>query len=199
MKGPKIFDDKKYLFISGGIGITPFISILRNLKDKNINYDISLIHSEKYNNIPFFNELLGFNIHLFVFLTQFLENFYLFENSYFFLEKNFENIIEKNNEINNEIKNNEINNEINKNEINNEINKNEKNNEIKNNEINKNEKIKFFKGRIKKQLLNQLIKDLNEREIYLCGPKKFNDQFLFFFVNNLGFNKNMIHLESFDF
>lgn len=35
------------VFIAGGIGITPFISMLRHIKNNNLNYDITLIYANR--------------------------------------------------------------------------------------------------------------------------------------------------------
>ena len=40
-------DDNHYVFIAGGIGITPFISILRSLKDAGISRNITLIYGNR--------------------------------------------------------------------------------------------------------------------------------------------------------
>jgi len=36
-----------YVFVAGGIGITPFRSMLRYIADKNLNYDITLVYSNR--------------------------------------------------------------------------------------------------------------------------------------------------------
>ena len=73
---------KKMLFISGGIGITPFISILRRLNELSISkLDIILVHSESLE-IPFHQELTKISKKL----TN-LKIFFKFTKS----EKTFEN------------------------------------------------------------------------------------------------------------
>lgn len=39
--------DKKYVFLAGGIGITPFVSMLRYIREERLNYDITLIYSNR--------------------------------------------------------------------------------------------------------------------------------------------------------
>ena len=48
---------KSYVFIAGGIGITPFRSILGQLNHKNLDLDIILLYSGKNNSIIFKKEL----------------------------------------------------------------------------------------------------------------------------------------------
>ena len=43
-------EDKKVLFIAGGTGIAPFISMLREIKQLSSGNDVSLIYSVKYPN-----------------------------------------------------------------------------------------------------------------------------------------------------
>ncbi len=61
--GGFVFDtanDKKAVFLAGGIGITPFISILRYLRDLNATNDVTLLYScATQDDIPFGDELLA--------------------------------------------------------------------------------------------------------------------------------------------
>lgn len=59
IKGKFIISDygKKYVFIAGGIGITPYRSILLDLEHKNKKLDIVLLYGNKDNEIVFRNEL----------------------------------------------------------------------------------------------------------------------------------------------
>lgn len=50
--------NKNYVFIAGGIGITPFMSMLRYIKDNHMDYKITLIYSNRdKESTPFFEEL----------------------------------------------------------------------------------------------------------------------------------------------
>jgi ferredoxin-NADP reductase len=49
---------KKYIFIACGIGITPFISIIRQLNFKKNIINATLLYSGKTDDLPFKNELL---------------------------------------------------------------------------------------------------------------------------------------------
>ncbi|MCX8166793.1 MAG: FAD-dependent oxidoreductase [Candidatus Micrarchaeota archaeon] len=59
--GEFIFDENKYdkvVFVAGGIGITPFMSMLRYIRDKNLSTDVYLFFSNRtVSSIPFKNEL----------------------------------------------------------------------------------------------------------------------------------------------
>ncbi|PAT02208.1 hypothetical protein CI105_02360 [Candidatus Izimaplasma bacterium ZiA1] len=56
--GDFILDGTKHaVFIAGGIGITPIISILNSLKSHSFNNDLSLIYSEANKDYPFGDEL----------------------------------------------------------------------------------------------------------------------------------------------
>ena len=48
---------KKFIFIAGGIGITPFISIIRQLNFKKNIINVTLLYSGKTDDLPFKNEL----------------------------------------------------------------------------------------------------------------------------------------------
>lgn len=61
-KGPDgdfVIEDlkKHYVFVAGGIGITPFRSILKQLKFKNKDLDIILLYSSKNSDVVFKKEL----------------------------------------------------------------------------------------------------------------------------------------------
>ena len=65
-RGPEgdFFFDKNFsnhLFVSGGIGITPFRSILLDLKNKNQNPNIKLYYANKNDEVVFKNELENLN------------------------------------------------------------------------------------------------------------------------------------------
>ena len=49
--------DKKYVFIAGGIGITPFMSIIKQLNHENKTININLMYANRNNDILFQNEL----------------------------------------------------------------------------------------------------------------------------------------------
>lgn len=49
--------DKNYVFIAGGIGITPFRSILADLNHKNLPLNITLLYANKTDEFPFKEEL----------------------------------------------------------------------------------------------------------------------------------------------
>ena len=49
--------NKKYVFISGGIGITPYRSILLDLDHKNLPVNVSLLYANSDNNFVFKDEL----------------------------------------------------------------------------------------------------------------------------------------------
>lgn len=72
----KFSSDKKNVFIAGGIGITPFMSLLRSYNQEKVDYNqIELLYSNKYaNEIVFFDELKTMaekdKIKLINFLTQ---------------------------------------------------------------------------------------------------------------------------------
>lgn len=48
---------KQYVFLAGGIGITPFRSILLNLNHKNLPINVTLLYASRDENIVFKNEL----------------------------------------------------------------------------------------------------------------------------------------------
>jgi glycine betaine catabolism B len=54
---PEDLVDKKFCLIAGGIGITPFRSMLIDLKDKNLTPDIDLLYANRNLEIPFKEEL----------------------------------------------------------------------------------------------------------------------------------------------
>jgi ferredoxin-NADP reductase len=49
--------NKKYIFIAGGIGITPFISIIRQLNFGKNKINVTLLYCGKNDDLPFRNEL----------------------------------------------------------------------------------------------------------------------------------------------
>ncbi len=49
--------EKKAVFIAGGVGIAPVLSILREISQKKTNGDFFLFYSNKSKEIPFFDEL----------------------------------------------------------------------------------------------------------------------------------------------
>jgi len=52
--------EQPLVFIAGGIGITPFLSMLRYIKEKNLNYDATLLYSNKTEaGTPYLEELQG--------------------------------------------------------------------------------------------------------------------------------------------
>ncbi len=77
-KGPDgnfILDDvsAEYVFIAGGIGITPFRAMIKQLNNNNNPINITLLYSNKNEDIPFKSELEqimkthpGFKIHYFI-------------------------------------------------------------------------------------------------------------------------------------
>ena len=48
---------QKFVFIAGGIGITPFISMIRDLMEKNQRTDITMFYANKTNDIPYLDLL----------------------------------------------------------------------------------------------------------------------------------------------
>ena len=73
--GEFIIDDpqKEYIFIAGGIGVTPFRAILKDLEHNNLHPKITLLYANRDNNFVFkdeFTELLekdtNLSIHYFV-------------------------------------------------------------------------------------------------------------------------------------
>ena len=51
---------KRYAFIAGGIGITPFRSMLRYIADKGLDYDVTLVYSNRdVESTAFLDELEG--------------------------------------------------------------------------------------------------------------------------------------------
>ena len=52
--------EKNHVFVAGGIGITPFFSILKDLNHKNLPFNINLLYANGNNNFLFKKELEGF-------------------------------------------------------------------------------------------------------------------------------------------
>ena len=51
---------KRYAFVAGGIGITPFRSMLRYIADKGLDYDVTLVYSNRdVESTAFLDELAG--------------------------------------------------------------------------------------------------------------------------------------------
>jgi len=62
LEGEFVIDDlnTQYVFIAGGIGITPFHSILKQADHDGVTLDVTLIYSSRDNNIVFKDELGAF-------------------------------------------------------------------------------------------------------------------------------------------
>jgi ferredoxin-NADP reductase len=54
-------DSKKLAFVTGGIGLTPFISMLRYVDAKDLDKDIVMLYSNKTRDLPFKKELDEFS------------------------------------------------------------------------------------------------------------------------------------------
>jgi len=58
IEGDFVLEDysKEYVFIAGGIGITPFYSILKQLDHENVKAKITLLYANRDENVPFKEE-----------------------------------------------------------------------------------------------------------------------------------------------
>lgn len=120
----------KFLFIAGGIGITPLRALAEKLSQK--GKDVVLLYSNrKKNEIALINELSSLPIRTYYFITD-------------------EPAVETN----------------------------------------------FQEGRISREVIKELVPDLKERDVYICGPEPMMDAMIVY-CKELEVNTNQIHYEKF--